>query len=95
MKSYDILGYAYDGALYCSECLPCETDSDLCSPYCASDVEDWTSVEQCDACGGDLFEADIPTCDQCGEETRTLYQRGVDHLCVRCYDPEPPSVDGD
>ena len=48
MRAYDFECVAYDGAIYCVECCPVDTDSDDVSPVFATGEVD--SYPVCDSC---------------------------------------------
>jgi len=68
MKAYDIIGWAYDGAIYCDACLTAEQQS-IATPVFATD--EWydpqakgRQVLACDSCGIELDEYENTDLDE-------------------------------
>ncbi len=52
VKSYEIVAWAYQGALYCGpDCLPVSTGDDDVAPVFADEARD----DICDTCGGSIL----------------------------------------
>lgn len=68
MKSYDVLGFTSDGAIYCPDCIDC-------APCLAGDCEDHGAVfaddahcgDTCDTCHAEIIE-DCGDCSTCSAD---------------------------
>lgn len=87
----DVIGYTYDGAIYCPTCVPKTTiGQDVPAPLFEADADDLG--DECDGCYTHIGNREY-RCGECGGATDGVY--AVDYVGALCDDCCQPYMDAD